>query len=112
MGGILIRNGYAHYQAGPRRNVRRYATLDGGHAIYDNGLIKAETPEINVEKSSPTYAEGEWIEQLTKRYTRLIASIKAGCFEVAPHSVELSPSLLRIRLLVVRRLDGAKPAWV
>lgn len=87
-----------------KRRVTRVTTLDGGAIFTDAGYAEADrTIELRWQ---PTGREqDESIERLVQLYQRIIISMPAGAFLVAPETFTTHPRESKLRLLVVERLS-------
>jgi hypothetical protein len=87
-----------------RRRVNRIATLDGEVALNDRGYSEGDrTVELKWRPASAT--DEAVIDRLVRTYTRLILSIRAGCYLVAPE-IYTPGEESKLRLLVVSKLSS------
>jgi hypothetical protein len=88
-----------------RRRVNRIATLDGGVVLNDRGFSEGDrTVELKWRPASAT--DEAVIDRLVRTYTRLILSIRAGCYLVAPETYTPGAEESTLRLLVVSKLSA------
>lgn len=87
-----------------RRRVNRVATLDGGVVLNDRGYSEADrTVELKWRPASAT--DEAVIDRLVRTYTRLILTLRAGCYLVVPETYTPGAAESKLRLLVVSKLS-------
>ena len=97
--GCLILPGEPRDLYAARRRTTVTATLDGGATVYDTGYSTADRI-VRVYQTRPTVAQLEALTYLVAYYSRLVVSMRDGCYEaLVEFTNDRAEATITLRLL-------------